>query len=496
MLFSHKEQMPRPVTPVPTFQLDPMFIRKFSLGIDDQRAMTRLLRIADILIVVATGTGAYWARHGAWSLPDEYIVAIGIGALLAANYIHIARLYEFSELQRFALQFGSLTASWLAVIVTMLLIAYFGKVTQSYSRVWGVTWFATAYLLLVLARGAFLLLLDRWRESGDLTYNVVVVGAGEPGQKLLQHLKRHQRSAVRVVGLFDDRKTRIPETVEGYPLDGTVDDLLLFVRENRIDQIAIAIPWSAQERINTILQKLSTVAVDVKLCPDEAAFEIPNMGYDTVAGIPMLTVLKPPLTGWSRILKGFEDRILGALILLVIWPVLLVIALGIRMTGPGPILFRQLRYGFNNNEFTVFKFRTMRTEASAESSDQVIQASRDDPRVTSFGRFLRRTSLDELPQLFNVMRGEMSLVGPRPHAVAHNVEYAEIVDRYLVRHKVKPGITGWAQVNGFRGETSTPSMMRQRVQYDLQYIENWSLLFDLKILTLTLFTGFVHENAY
>jgi Undecaprenyl-phosphate glucose phosphotransferase len=470
-----------------------MFIRKFSLGIDDQYALTRLLRIADIAIVVITGAGAYWARHGIWAIPDEYIVAIAIGALLTANYIHLARLYEFSELERFALKFGVVTASWLAVIVTMLLIAYFSKLTGSYSRVWGATWFVTAYILLVVARGAFLVMLDKWQKNGDLSYNIVVVGAGEFGEALLQHLGRQRNGPARVIGLFDDRETRIPDKVAGHSVKGTIDDLLLFVRSNRIDQIVIALPWSAHERLGVILQKLATVAIDVKLCPSEAAFKIPNMGFESVAGIPMLTILKPPLTGWSRILKAVEDHVLGAIILLIIGPLMLFIALGIMLTSGGPVLFRQQRYGFNNNEFTVFKFRSM---ISAPQSGHLVQARRDDPRVTSFGRFLRRTSLDELPQLFNVMRGEMALVGPRPHAVEHNEEYAEIIDRYLVRHKVKPGITGWAQVNGFRGETSTPSLMHQRVQHDLQYIENWSFLFDLKILALTLFIGFMDDNAY
>ena len=473
-----------------------MFIRNFSIAIDDRHALTRLLRIADIAIVIATGAGAYWVRHGLWTIPEEYIVAIALGALLTTNYIHAARLYDFSEGQRFALKIAPLTASWLAVIVTMLLIAYFGKVTGSYSRVWGATWFVTAYLLLVAARGVFLVMLDKWRRNGDLSYNIVVVGAGEFGQALLQHLDHQGNRTARVVGLFDDRATRIPEIVAGHEVRGNIDDLLLFVRRNRVDQIVIALPWSAHERLAVILRQLATVSIDVKLCPSEAAFEVPNLGYDSVAGIPMLTILKPPLAGWNRILKNVEDRTLGAAILLITGPLMLFIALGIKLSGGGPVLFRQQRYGFNNNEFTLFKFRSMATDLPGGAADRLVQVRRDDPRVTAFGRFLRRTSLDELPQLFNVMRGEMALVGPRPHAVEHNEEYARIIDRYLVRHKVKPGITGWAQVNGLRGETSTPQAMRRRVQHDLQYIENWSFLLDLKILGLTLFTGFVHENAY
>ena len=240
--------------------------------------------------------------------------------------------------------------------------------------------------------------------------------------------------------------------------------------------------------------KLQTVAADVKLCPEEISLELPHLGYGEVAGIPMLKLSERPLSGWNVFAKALEDRILGMTILIGLSPLLLAIAAAIKLTSRGPVLFTQKRYGFNNNEFTVLKFRTMHDAPEADGT--VTQASRNDSRITPVGRFLRRTSLDELPQLINVIRGEMSLVGPRPHAVAHNEEYAAVINEYLSRHRVKPGITGWAQVNGFRGETATLDLMRQRVQHDLYYIENWSVLFDLRILVMTLFVGFVHRNAY
>ena len=213
----------------------------------------------------------------------------------------------------------------------------------------------------------------------------------------------------------------------------------------------------------------------------------------------MLKLSERPLSGWSVFAKGLEDRILAALLLIALSPLLIAVALAIKLNSRGPVLFRQKRYGFNNNEFSVLKFRTMRETAApapAAPAAGVEQAKREDPRVTAVGKILRRTSLDELPQLVNVVRGEMSLVGPRPHAVAHNEEYASVINEYLSRHRVKPGITGWAQINGFRGETQTLDLMRQRVQHDLYYIENWSVLFDLRILVMTLFVGFIHRNAY
>ncbi|MBK20643.1 MAG: undecaprenyl-phosphate glucose phosphotransferase [Rhodospirillaceae bacterium] len=473
-----------------------MQLPRISLGIDDQRVITGALRIVDLLVIASTGYVAYGVYHGFYAhMPDNYPIAIAIGALLAANFMHFGRLYNFVDLQKLAAQLGAITVSWGAVMVTLLLIAYFGKVSSSFSRAWATYWFIAAYISLTAVRLFAVVLIKQLREKGQLTYNVIVVGAGEFGERLIKHLDSRKASGVKILGLFDDRNTRVPESIGEHKNQGNIDDLLMFVRNQRVDQIAIALPWTAQERLENILRRLRTVAADITLCPGTAVFEIPHLGYGDIAGVPMLTVFKPPLAGWNRILKGIEDRLLGLIILMLIWPILLAIALAIKLDSSGPILFRQKRYGFNNNEITVLKFRSMFWEPD-RSDKKVKQAQQEDPRVTRVGRFIRRTSLDELPQIINVLRGEMSLVGPRPHAIAHNEEYAQIIDEYLIRHKVKPGITGWAQVNGLRGETANPEQMRARVQHDLYYIENWSLGFDLKILFLTLFTGFLNENAY
>lgn len=472
-----------------------MILPRFNLGIDDQRILAGILRIVDIFIVSGTGLWAYGLRHSTYSIPDHYLVAIAIGALLGANYMQLGKLYRFDGLHRFAVQFSTLTACWLAVIVTLLLIAYFGKVSTGFSRIWAGYWFVSAYILLVTTRGAFSVLLHRWRLQGRLTHNIVVVGSGEFGARLIRHLNQQRSAGIRVLGLFDDQMTETPQSVSGYPVLGSIDDLLLFVRKHHVDQVVIAISWSSETRLETLLQSLESVTAEVTLCPGAAAFDLPNLGYEDVGGIPMLTMQKPPLTGWSRVAKGIEDRVIAFTLLMALWPLLVVIGMAIKLTSPGPILFTQKRYGFNNNEITILKFRSMRWDP-AEYSGQSDQTKRNDPRVTPIGALLRRTSLDELPQLINVLLGDMSLVGPRPHSVAHNEQYAKTIDKYLIRHKVKPGITGWAQVNGLRGETHIPELMRRRVQFDLHYIENWSLLFDLKILALTLFTGFTHENAY
>jgi Undecaprenyl-phosphate glucose phosphotransferase len=251
--------------------------------------------------------------------------------------------------------------------------------------------------------------------------------------------------------------------------------------------------WSRCPYLQDLIKKLKVLPNDVKLCPEYVGSTMPVRGVLPVAGIPMLSVLERPLSGWSLVLKNLEDRLVGAVLVALLSPLIGIIALAIKLDSPGPVFFRQRRYGFNNNAIVVWKFRTMLHRPDDESV--VPQATRNDPRVTRVGRFLRRSSLDELPQVFNVLRGEMSLVGPRPHAVAHNEQYAKIIDDYLSRHRVKPGITGWAQVNGLRGETDTPEKMRLRVQHDLYYIDNWSFWFDLKILALTPFAA-INRNAY
>jgi Undecaprenyl-phosphate glucose phosphotransferase len=256
----------------------------------------------------------------------------------------------------------------------------------------------------------------------------------------------------------------------------------------------VQLPERREPHFATILHKLGELPVNVNLCPDLSDLPIAPRKLTLMQETLMISLFERPLTGWASVVKRAEDIVLSLLLLLACAPMMLIIALLVRLDSPGPVLFRQKRFGFNNNPITVLKFRTMRVEAALDAT--VPQARRDDPRITQLGRILRRTSLDELPQLFNVLMGDMSLIGPRPHAIAHNEYYAQIIDGYLRRHRVKPGITGLAQVNGLRGETATVAAMDARVKYDLYYIENWSLRLDLWILLRTLVVGFVHSNAY
>jgi Undecaprenyl-phosphate glucose phosphotransferase len=324
----------------------------------------------------------------------------------------------------------------------------------------------------------------------------VIVGAGELGLRLVEQLESRVPE-VRLIGIFDDRRDRVPHYLGAYPVLGTIDDLVAFAGRHRVDLVVVALPWSAESRLLACMRKLRNLPVDVRLCPDLIGFHLHGRGVAELAGVPLLAVYDRPLEGWGRVLKAFEDKVIAAAILLLTGPLMLAVAAAIRLESPGPALYRQKRNGFNNEIIEVLKFRTMYAERCADGTEAGLrQASRGDPRVTRLGRMLRRLSLDELPQLLNVLRGEMSIVGPRPHAVAHNRHYEPLIEGYLARHRVKPGITGWAQINGFRGATETVETMRRRVELDLHYIRNWSLLLDLRIIAATLLGGFTGSGAY
>ena len=453
-----------------------------------------MLRLADVATVALTAVLAYWLREGHIDAPFAYTVVTLIGVVLVANALSAGKLYVFESLTDLTGQVHKMSVALPVVFLVLLALVYFTKTSEQLSRFWLMMWFALCCAGLVGTRIALLLRLHSWQRRGWLTRNLVIVGAGETGQRLVHHLDVNADPALKILGLFDDRRTRVPAEVDGYEVLGTVDDIPEFVRKSRVDEIIIALPWTNKPRLIECMDKLKSVPMTVRMCPDTIGFHLYNRGVSHIGGVPMFNVWEPPLSGWSVVVKAAEDRILAVVILLLALPTLATIALLVKLDSPGPVLFRQRRFGFNNNVITALKFRSM--TATADGDGAVPQATRGDPRVTWIGAFLRRHSLDELPQFVNVLRGDMSIVGPRPHAVRHNEQYAALIDDYLARHKVKPGITGWAQVNGLRGETETLDKMEARVQHDLYYVDNWSLLFDLRIILLTLFVGFRSDHAY
>jgi len=451
-----------------------------------------LLRAADAVILIAAAVFTYWLRNDDLEMPAVYLVAMGLAVVLLLNVGQIAGLYRFDTLQRFPVQLGAASLSLAAVMAALAVIGYLTKTAEVFSRLWLTTWFFTAYAGVVVARVLAARRIEGWRAQGGLRRRVAIVGAGEKSARLIRHLQSSPDSDIVLIGVFDDDRVR--DSVEDVPFRGSVRDLVAEAGRLDLDEIVVALPGDRPDRLASAMNELRLVPANVTVCPDMIGLTMPLLGVEEINGLGLLRVYRRPISGWSRVMKAIEDRVLALLLLGLFAPILATIAVAIRIGSPGPILFRQRRLGFNNNAFVLYKFRTMR---DVPGDDGVVpQVRRADPRVTRVGAFLRRTSLDELPQLINVLRGEMSLVGPRPHAIAHNHQYAALVDRYLGRHRVKPGITGWAQVHGLRGETETVEKMRARVEHDLYYIDHWSLWFDLRILLMTPFVGFINRNAY
>jgi Undecaprenyl-phosphate glucose phosphotransferase len=363
-------------------------------------------------------------------------------------------------------------------------------------RQWPFLWLLLSAVLLTAARCYLSRLLRTWIASGRLARRVAVIGAGRFSHEFIDRL-RSEPHAYTVVGLYDDRLSRIPAIQDGVRVRGTVRDLLARSREEQIDLIVIALPLRAVSRISMILEQIGSAVADVCLTTDFAGFRYKSSQISSVGSNPVVLIEERPLKDWLAAKKKVFDLLLGSLLFLAFLPLLMLIALAIRLDSPGPVLFRQPRLGFNNRLFTCYKFRTMHHGMADLFGDR--QATRGDPRVTRLGKWLRALSLDELPQLLNVLQGNMSLVGPRPHppnTKAADKLFTDLVAKYAFRHRVKPGITGWAQVNGWRGETKTIDQIENRVSCDLAYIENWSVWFDLRILMLTLTREILSRNAF
>lgn len=358
-------------------------------------------------------------------------------------------------------------------------------------------WYLGSLLLFGVERMILLTLFKRLMSRGIFLQQAVILGATENGVRLAEYLAQHQDIRSGVIGFIDDRMARLPDTVAHLPVLGNTQDLEKMIREERVTQILVALPWSAENRLDYIIRNLRKFPVNVLLVPDMIAFRHAHNRISEVANLPMFNASEVPLRGWSPVFKRIEDMVLSSLALIVLSPVMLLVALAIKLDSPGPVLFRQKRYGYNNRLIEVFKFRSMYQNQSDFTADK--QTTRGDPRVTRVGRFIRKTSLDELPQLFNVFAGSMSMVGPRPHATATKaagILFEEAVQEYTSRHRVKPGITGWAQINGYRGETDTLEKIEKRVEFDLEYIENWSVWFDLYILFRTVPAVLLTKEAF
>ncbi|AKU22039.1 undecaprenyl-phosphate glucose phosphotransferase [Massilia sp. MB5] len=380
-------------------------------------------------------------------------------------------------------------------IVTALILVFLGSVSglaYHYDEDVVLAWFVATPFVLLFSHLAARKLGSDPAEPSEVR-SVLIIGANDVGLKFARTIERHPNLFMQVKGFFDDRtEDRHPAELK-HPMLGKMADVAAYVRENNVKMIFISTPISAQPRIRKLLDDLQDTTASVYFLPDIYVFDLMQARFDNVGGMPVIAICETPFTGFNSMVKRASDIVLAALIQLLLLPIMAVIALAVKLSSPGPIIFRQRRYGLYGEQIIVYKFRSMTV---AEDGAKVVQATKNDQRVTRVGAFLRKTSLDELPQFINVLQGRMSIVGPRPHAVAHNEQYRKLIKGYMLRHKVKPGITGWAQVNGLRGETETLDKMEARIRFDLDYLRNWSLWLDLWIVMKTVKVVLDRENAH
>lgn len=458
------------------------------------RTLSMMMRIMDMIIMFTTGVATFFLRFGQPIPSTLYFLAIFCVMLATPVVFHFFNIYVSVRGKGLISHFLILFQAMCVLILLSGGFAFFTKTGALYSRLWFVLWMVVACFSLIFLRCLILLFLRLMRSHGLNERRVVILGAGTLGCKLAETVQQALWTGFNIVTFLDDRSCSKPNFIQNIPVIQTPVELSQFLSKEGIDEIWLALPLCAEARVKEILYELRHHTINTRFVLDIFGLDLLNHSITDLAGFPVLNIRSTPMMGINRLVKAIEDRILATFILMIVSPILLLIALGVKLTSQGPIFFKQYRHGWDGHIIKVYKFRTM--QAHQEADEWITQAKPGDTRTTLFGKFLRRTSLDELPQLINVLQGRMSIVGPRPHAVAHNEFYKNSIHTYMQRHRVKPGITGWAQINGWRGETDTLDKMQKRVEYDLFYINNWSLGFDLKIIFLTIFRGFIGKNAY
>lgn len=473
-----------------------------------QPPMVLIVRILDSL---AIGLALYFSTlvfSIEWARIHAFYAMVAI--LMMQFFSEFLHLYQNWKINTPITLIGQTVGTWLTTCFFMFIFAIiFDQSVKILYVELAATWVLLASINLAIVRSLTNQAVRYIRKNGGNTVKVAIAGGGPLAQYAVAQLKNNPWTGYKIIGIYDDRygpkfklaekinNKRKSETIKGVSGDadvmGRFSDLYRDARNNKFDAVFITLPMRAESKIIDILNKLSEQTTAAYIVPDFYSIDSHYSQMVNINGMPAVSIYENPVSGLKGIVKRLEDIFLSLIILSIIVIPMLLIAIAIKLTSSGPVIFRQKRYGLDGKSFSVWKFRSM---TMSNNEETVIQAKKNDARVTSLGAFLRRTSLDELPQFINVLQGNMSIVGPRPHAVSHNEEYRELIKGYMLRHKAKPGITGWAQVNGFRGETDTINKMQSRVKYDIEYIRNWSVIFDLKIISLTILKGFTGKNAY
>jgi putative colanic acid biosynthesis UDP-glucose lipid carrier transferase len=456
-------------------------------------------KFIDACLVVGVLAAAVWLSEHQWA--TQYSLAASLAVIAFVLFAELSGLYRPWRGETVGRQFFQILSVWAATSLVLLLLVYAFNVAEPFSRQAVGLWFVATPITLSGWRPIARKVLHRFRGGACLPRNAFVWGSGDVATKLAQTIVKSPWLGLQLSGCYIEGRPHcangsLPSEVRAVcaePDTDALDRLECQARQGEFDILYVALPSSARDRIGELIDRLSDTTVSVYVVPDYFTTTLFNSRMTNLNGVPLISVYETPFWGIDGWLKRFEDTALAALFLFVSAVPMILIAGAVRLSSPGPILFKQRRYGIGGKEITVWKFRTMTV---CEDGAALVQAKKNDPRVTRVGAFLRRNSLDELPQFFNVLRGEMSIVGPRPHAVAHNEFYREKVKGYMLRHKIRPGVTGWAQINGWRGETDSLEKMQRRVEHDLWYVDNWSLWLDLKIITLTVVRGFNGTHAY
>jgi len=461
--------------------------------VNDKRISAELIyRGIDSLVIITALYITY--LHTDYYYPEGYLIA-GLSSLILFGLIgRFTDIYSSWTARPFKEEALHISVNWFFVYLVLIFFGFISKTSSEFSRVTLVSWLIITPMMLITARYGLRRFFSYLKTMGLNNRTVVIAGLTENGLRFAKELESSPDFGYQVAGFFGDPETgSCPDIPDHYPILGNFSDLVEVAQQGEYDQVYLALPIESKKRISNLLDRLSDTVTPIRMLPDYFTSSLLQSKFLEIVKTPVLCIYDSPFSPHNAFIKRVEDILIGSLILLLIMPVMIIIGLTIKFTSPGPIIFRQKRYGLRGDKIHVWKFRTM---SVCENGDDVKQATRNDSRITPFGAFLRKTSLDELPQFFNVIRGDMSIVGPRPHAVAHNEEYRSQLQGYMLRHLIKPGITGWAQINGWRGETDTLYKMRKRLEFDLEYMREWSLWLDIKIIIYTIFRGFTDKNAY
>lgn len=446
-------------------------------------------RLLDPFIIWASLILLTWVYDETFT--GYYLVLIVVTFFISTYVYEQTAIYRNWRRGRLLAYIRDTLIGWGIVVVILLLIGYAANFYQFYSEQVILLWFIVAPLALISSHLIMRMIVAGMRVDKK-TRSAVIIGANDTSKKLIEHINEFPFLFINLRGFFDERNDSRIEDGFG-PRLGDLTHVVQYILKHNIDFVFISLPMSSQPRIKKLMDELPDTTTSVYFLPDIYIFDLMQAHVDKVGDVPVVSMVESPFTGLDGAVKSIFDFVVALLILILLLPVMLCIALAVKITSPGPVIFKQRRYGLNGDDIIVYKFRSMTV---SEDGAEVKQAKKNDQRVTKIGAFLRRTSLDELPQFINVLQGRMSIVGPRPHAVAHNEFYRKLIRGYMLRHKAKPGITGWAQVNGFRGETEVLEKMQGRVELDLHYLQNWSVLLDLYIIARTVWVVLRKDNAY